>query len=79
MTARTHAPTRSLVAWAFYDWGNSAVATVVTSFVFATYFTRAVAENPELGTAQWSHAQSAAALAIAILSPVLGAVADRRA
>lgn len=79
MTSSTAAPapTRALVAWAFYDWANSAVATVVTSFVFATYFTRAVAESPELGTAQWSHAQSAAALAIAILSPILGAVADR--
>lgn len=76
-TPSAPAPTRALVAWAFYDWANSAVATVVTSFVFSTYFTRAVAETPELGTAQWSHAQSASALAIAILSPIFGAVADR--
>ncbi|MCC7045647.1 MAG: MFS transporter [Alphaproteobacteria bacterium] len=73
----TAAPTRALVAWAFYDWANSAVATVITSFVFSTYFTRAVAVTPELGTAQWSHAQSASALAIAVLAPILGAVADR--
>ncbi|MCC6466756.1 MAG: MFS transporter [Alphaproteobacteria bacterium] len=73
----TPAPTRALVAWAFYDWANSAVATVITSFVFSTYFTRAVAVSPELGTAQWSHAQSASALAIAVLAPILGAVADR--
>jgi len=65
------------VAWAFYDWANSAVATVITSFVFATYFTRAVAPSPEEGTVLWSHAQSASALAIAVLAPVLGAVADR--
>jgi len=77
MTPDSPAPRRALVAWAFYDWANSAVATVITSFVFATYFTRAVAESPELGTAQWSHAQSGAALAIAILSPMLGAIADR--
>ena len=36
-------PTRALVAWSLYDWANSAVATVVTTFVFATYFTQAVA------------------------------------
>jgi UMF1 family MFS transporter len=71
------APVRALVAWAFYDWANSAVATVITSFVFATYFTRAVAPSPEEGTVLWSHAQSAAALVVAVLAPILGAVADR--
>ena len=53
------------------------MATVITSFVFSTYFTRAVAVTPELGTVQWSHAQSASALAVAVLAPVLGAIADR--
>lgn len=71
------APARALVAWAFYDWANSAVATVITSFVFATYFTRAVAPSPEEGTVLWSHAQSAAAFVVAVLAPILGAVADR--
>jgi len=71
------APTRDLVAWSLYDWANSAFPTVITTFVFAAYFTQAVAESPELGTAEWSRAQSAAALVVALLSPVLGAVADR--
>lgn len=70
-------PTRALVAWSLYDWANSAVATVVTTFVFATYFTQAVAVSPEAGTVAWSHAQSAAALIVAVLSPILGAIADR--
>ncbi len=70
------APTSALVAWSLYDWANSAFPTVVTTFVFATYFTQAVAETPELGTAQWSRAQSLAALGVAVLSPVLGAIAD---
>ena len=71
------APTRAMIAWSLYDWANSAFPTVVTTFVFATYFTQAVATSPELGTAQWSRAQSLAALGVAILSPVLGAIADR--
>jgi len=70
-------PTRALVAWSLYDWANSAVATVVTTFIFATYFTKAVAVSPEIGTVQWSHAQSAAGLAVAVLSPILGSIADR--
>lgn len=71
------ARTRELAAWSLYDWANSAFPTVVTTFVFAAYFTQAVAQSPELGTAQWSRAQSAAALFVALLSPVLGAIADR--
>jgi UMF1 family MFS transporter len=76
MTA-SPASTRALAAWAFYDWANSAFATVVTSFVFATYFAHAVAPSAEQGTVLWSHAQSAAALAVAVLAPMLGAIADR--
>lgn len=71
------APTRALVAWSLYDWANSAFPTVITTFVFATYFTQAVAVSPEQGTAEWSRAQSLAALCVAVLSPILGAVADR--
>lgn len=78
----THAPSSAegrgpLVAWAFYDWANSAFPTVISTFVFATYFSQGIAETPERGTVLWGHAQSAAGLLIAILSPVLGAIADR--
>jgi len=45
--------------------------------VFATYFVSAVAVDPILGAAQWGFAISASALAIAVLAPVLGAIADR--
>ncbi len=68
---------RARVAWCFYDWANSAFPTVIVTFVFAAYFTRAVAESVTLGTAQWGHAVAISGVAIAILSPVLGAIADR--
>ncbi|MBL4613342.1 MAG: MFS transporter [Magnetovibrio sp.] len=64
------------VAWAFYDWANSAFPTVITTFVFATYFTKGVALDPITGTAQWGWALSISALAVALLGPVMGAVAD---
>ncbi len=47
------------------------------TFVFATYFVRAVAPDPITGTAAWAGAQTAAGLAIALLAAPLGAVADR--
>lgn len=67
---------RAVSAWCLYDWANSAVPTVIGTFVFSAYYTRAVAENVSLGTAQWSWALTASAVVVALASPVLGAIAD---
>ena len=68
---------RGAIAWCVYDWANSAFPTVVITFVFANYFARAVAESPEAATHQWGNAISLSGLAVALLAPVFGAVADR--
>ncbi|MBX6745127.1 MAG: MFS transporter [Acetobacteraceae bacterium] len=68
--------TRKAWAWALYDWANSAFPTVVSTFVIAAYFTKGIAPDPATGQAQWGWMQTAAGIAIAVLSPVLGAVAD---
>ncbi len=67
---------RALFAWCLFDWANSAFPTVITTFVFAAYFTKAVAADVVTGTAQWGYAMSLSALAVAVASPVFGAVAD---
>lgn len=64
-------------SWSVYDWANSPFTTVVTTFIIANYFSEAIAANNTVGAAQWGFMQGAAALAIALLSPVLGAIADR--
>jgi UMF1 family MFS transporter len=68
--------TRKAWAWALYDWANSAFPTVVSTFVIAAYFAQGVAPDPATGQAMWGWMQTAAGLAIAVMSPVLGAVAD---
>lgn len=68
--------TRKAWAWAFYDWANSAFPTVVSTFVIAAYFAQGIAPDPATGQAQWGWMQALAGVAIAVLSPVLGAVAD---
>jgi UMF1 family MFS transporter len=65
-----------LASWCLYDWANSAFPTIVTTFVFSVYFTRAVAEDPVDGAVQWSHSVTAAALAVVLGAPALGAIAD---
>lgn len=67
---------RALISWTFYDWGNSAFSAIIQTFVFAAYFTERVAENSQVGTAQWGMTVSLAGLIIACGSPILGALAD---
>ncbi len=81
-TAAEHAPARrgdrrALVAWCLYDWANSAFPTVVITFVFAAYYTTAIAADPLAGTAEWGLAIALSGLAVALLAPILGAVADQ--
>ncbi len=67
---------RARISWAIYDWANSAFPTVIITFVFAAYFTKAVAADPVSATGDWGAVMAISALAVAIVGPVLGAVAD---
>ncbi len=74
-------PTRqnrgAVAAWCFYDWANSAFTTLVVTFVYAFYFTETFAPNPDIGTAWWSRGVALTAVTVALLSPILGTIADR--
>jgi UMF1 family MFS transporter len=63
-------------SWALYDWANSAFSAVIVTFVFATYFSEAIAPDSVTGTAQWGWAMTASGISIAVMSPILGAIAD---
>ena len=63
-------------SWALFDWASSAFSAVIITFIFATYFSQGIAVDKATGTAQWGWALSASGIAIALLSPVLGAIAD---
>ncbi len=60
-----------------YDFANSAFTTLVLTFVYSTYFVMFIASDAIAGTVLWSRAVTIAGLAVALLSPILGAVADR--
>lgn len=62
-------------AWYLYDFGNSAYAAVILLAVFSSYFKNVVVGGAE-GTRFWGWAVGAAAIAVAIISPILGAIAD---
>ena len=68
---------RAIFSWCLFDWANSAYPTVVTTFVFAAYFTKAVVGDPTEGAYLWGLATAAAGLTVAVGGPIFGAIADR--
>ena len=74
--AREYPRRAAVVSWIFFDWAAQPYFTLITTFVFAPYFAGFVAPNPAQGQALWGFATAAAGLMIALLSPVLGAIAD---
>lgn len=62
--------------WCLFDWAGASFSVIVTTFIFATYFTTQVASNPIHGTYLWANAASFAGLIIALSSPLVGAIAD---
>ena len=69
-------PRAAVISWIFFAWAAEPFFTLITTFVFAPYFATHVAANPARGQALWGFATAASGLVIALLSPVLGAVAD---
>ena len=64
------------LSWALFDWAGQPFFTLVTTFIFAPYFAVTVAGDAVLGQSLWGYTQAAAAFVVALLAPVLGAMAD---
>src|SRR5690606_780512 len=71
------APRRGVWGWMFFDWAAQPFFTVVTTFIFGPYFVSRMVADPVLGQAAWGYGIAVAGLIIAILSPVLGSIADQ--
>ncbi|MBX3598963.1 MAG: MFS transporter [Rhizobiaceae bacterium] len=63
--------------WMLFDWAAQPFFTVVTTFIFGPYFVSRMASDPVTGQAAWGYGVALAGFVIAILSPVLGSVADQ--
>ncbi len=78
MDSNTHK--RTVNAWVFYDWANSAFATTIMAAVLPIYYAQVAGATlgGNLATVYWAYTSSISLLVAALLSPVLGAVADFR-
>ncbi|HEC19019.1 MAG TPA: MFS transporter, partial [Gammaproteobacteria bacterium] len=74
-----HRLTRRIVAWALYDWANSAFATTVLAGFFPIFFKQywSAGISSTQSTFQLGLGNALASLCIVVAAPLLGAIADR--
>jgi len=70
---------KAVWGWAMYDWANSAFATTVMAGFFPIFFKQywSYGADVNVSTAQLGFANSIASLLVALMAPVLGAIADK--
>ena len=64
-------------AWTMYDWANSAFATTIMGAILPVYFSEYIA--PEASVPIWGSAVAIGSLIAALMSPILGGIADFKA
>jgi len=78
LLARVGLVTPEQRAWAWYDWANSTYFTTVVTAVFPAFFATYAAAglDPAQATAVFGTITTASVALIAVVSPILGAIAD---
>ncbi len=72
---------KAIFGWVMYDWANSAFATTVMAAILPVYYHKIATGGGLEGakaTAYWAYTAFVALALVAILSPILGAIADQR-
>ncbi|MFP4474153.1 MAG: MFS transporter [Desulfatibacillaceae bacterium] len=70
---------RVINSWCMYDFANSAFATTIMAAMFPPFYRRLVLESgapANAATAYWGYTAAVALLIVAVVAPVLGAIAD---
>jgi len=67
---------RTIFSWSIYDFANQPFTTIILTFVYSTFFVDFIASSGESGAILWGRAVTISSIIIALLSPLMGAVAD---
>ncbi len=68
---------KEVLAWSFYDFANQPFTTIIVTFIYSAFFVKVIAPNEQEGTFLWSNAIAITAIVVSLLSPILGALADK--
>ncbi|MCQ6558673.1 MFS transporter [Paenibacillus mendelii] len=69
---------KAVRSWLMYDWANSVFATTILAAVMPIYYKDVAGAGLPGNTAEnyWGYTQTVAMLCVALLSPIMGAIAD---
>jgi UMF1 family MFS transporter len=69
---------KAIRAWTMYDWANSTFATTIAAAVLPVYYSTVASSNlaPHEATSNWAFTTTIALVLVALLGPILGAMAD---
>jgi MFS transporter, UMF1 family len=65
-----------IFVWTLFDFANTSYSIVIVTFLFAVYFKKIIFSSQPIGDFYWSIGTSLSMLITAIISPLLGAIAD---
>ena len=71
----TVSPAKRIWGWFFFDWASQPYSTLLMTFIFGPYISELLGDGSTAQTV-WGYGIGAAAFAIALAAPFLGAVAD---
>lgn len=60
-----------------FDWAAQPFFTVIITFIFGPYFVARLTDDPVHGQAMWGYTLTISGIVIAVLSPILGSIADQ--
>jgi MFS transporter, UMF1 family len=67
---------REILGWCMYDVADSAFTTVIVTALYAPYFSKVVVRDSSQADFLWGFAASVSEIIVAVLAPILGAIAD---
>ena len=67
---------KEIFGWTMYDVADSAFTTVIITAFYAPFFNKVIVGDSTRGTYLWGIALSASEVFVALLAPILGAIAD---
>jgi UMF1 family MFS transporter len=62
--------------WTLFDFANTSYSIVVVTFLYAVYFKQTIVEGKSIGDFYWSIGTSLSMFITALISPILGSIAD---
>ena len=69
---------KEVISWSLYDFANQPFTTIIVTFIYSSFFIKFISFNEQAGTILWANSVAITSVIVALLSPVLGVIADSK-